>query len=360
MPNIEHLEILKSGRESWNNWIRDYWKNKTSSVRIGHDIVYVPGKSADLSGLDLSSFEDLSGHDFYKVDFSNTNLNNVLFKGCRFRKAEFNGAKIKKCVFDHSNLDSCYLMYANVMESSFKNCSLIKANLGNSNFYKANFSNSSLVSASLQWTKFIETKFGSTDLSNSFVFGSSIWDCDFTAAKQNNIVITKADEPIISIDNIEIGQFIHLLLNNKKLRNVIDTITTKVILILGRFTEDRKVVLNGIKDELRQMNYLPILYDFENSKNRNSTEAISTLAHLSRFIIADLTDHRSVPHELAMIAPKLPSVPIQPILLKGHSEYGMYDYWSNFPWILDIIHYSDLKEIKETIVHTPDLANGKH
>ena len=45
------------------------------------------------------------------------------------------------------------------------------------------------------------------------------------------------------MDDLEIAQFIYLLLNNQKIRHVIDTITSKIVLILGRFTPERKAVL---------------------------------------------------------------------------------------------------------------------
>jgi hypothetical protein len=32
------------------------------------------------------------------------------------------------------------------------------------------------------------------------------------------LIITRADEPAISVDNIEVAQFIYLLLHNKKIR----------------------------------------------------------------------------------------------------------------------------------------------
>ena len=35
------------------------------------------------------------------------------------------------------------------------------------------------------------------------------------------------------------------------------------MLILGRFTEERKLVLDALREELRQRCYLPILFDFE-------------------------------------------------------------------------------------------------
>jgi len=51
--------------------------------------------------------------------------------------------------------------------------------------------------------------------------------------------ITERDggEPVITVDNIEVAQFIYLLLNNRAICNVIDAIASKAVLILGRFFE---------------------------------------------------------------------------------------------------------------------------
>jgi hypothetical protein len=40
-------------------------------------------------------------------------------------------------------------------------------------------------------------------------------------------------------------------------------IPVKVVLILGRFTPERKTVLDAIRDQLRKRDYLPILFDFQ-------------------------------------------------------------------------------------------------
>ena len=119
------------------------------------------------------------------------------------------------------------------------------------------------------------------------------------------------------------AQFIYLLLNNEKIRQVIDTITSKVVLILGRFTPERKDVLDALRQELRRWDYLPVLFDFEKPTNKDLTGTVSTLAGLARFIIADLTDPSSVPHELATIIPGT-VVPVQAILLEGQPEYAMF------------------------------------
>ena len=49
-------------------------------------------------------------------------------------------------------------------------------------------------------------------------------------ATQSNLIITPHNESVIQVDNLEVAQFIYLLLNNEKVRTVIDTITSKVVL----------------------------------------------------------------------------------------------------------------------------------
>jgi hypothetical protein len=121
------------------------------------------------------------------------------------------------------------------------------------------------------------------------------------------------------VDNLEIAQFIYVLLHNEKIRHVIDTITAKVVLILGRFTPERKAILDAIRDELRQHDLLPVLFDFQKPDNRDFTETVSTLAHMARFVIADLTEPKIVLEEITHIVPSL-AVPLIPLLLEGEEE----------------------------------------
>jgi glutaredoxin-related protein len=63
---------------------------------------------------------------------------------------------------------------------------------------------------------------------------------------------------VIVVDNIKVAQFIYLLLNNEEVRDVIDTITSKAVLILGRFSPERKIILDRQREELRTRHYVPI------------------------------------------------------------------------------------------------------
>jgi hypothetical protein len=54
------------------------------------------------------------------------------------------------------------------------------------------------------------------------------------------------------------------------------------------FTPERKGILDGIRDELRKRDYLPVLFDFDKPSNRDITETASTLSHMAKFVIADI------------------------------------------------------------------------
>ena len=137
--------------------------------------------------------------------------------------------------------------------------------------------------------------------------------------------------PVITVDNIKVAQFIYLLLNNQEIRDVIQTITSKAVLILGRFSDERKPIsmLSGMS--FASMNYLPIMFDFTRATNQPTLDTIKTLASMARFVIADLTDTRSVLLELGAIVPQFPFSKSSP-RSKGWSLAHF------FPKGLDLLH----------------------
>jgi hypothetical protein len=135
------------------------------------------------------------------------------------------------------------------------------------------------------------------------------------------------------------------MLNNQKVREVIDTITSKVVLILGRFTDERRPVLEALRQELRQRKYLPILFDFEKPRSRSTDETITLLARMARFVVADISDAKSVLQELRAIVPDLPSVPVQPIILATQEEPGMFDFYRGRPSFLEVHRYARQEQL---------------
>ena len=304
MANEEHLARLQQGVDTWNQW-------REMNLMIKPDL-----GGANLHGMNLI------GADLRMANFFRANLT-----GAQLTRASFTGAELTK-----ANLTGADLTKANLTEADLFQACLARATLRQADLYKA------ALWGALLW----ETDFEGANLSGCSVYGIAAWNINLAGAQQANLVITRPNEPVITVDNLEVAQFVYLLLHNEKIREVIDTIAKKAVLILGRFTPERKAVLDAIREELRRQNYLPILFDFEKPASRDLTETISTLAHMARFIIADLTEPSSLPKELEAIVPTL-AVPVQPVMEGVTRPYTMFpDYWK-YSWVLKVYRYESLE-----------------
>lgn len=120
------------------------------------------------------------------------------------------------------------------------------------------------------------------------------------------------------------------------------------VLILGRLTSERKAMLDAIRDALRKRGFIPILFDFEVPHHLSLTEMLLLFSLAVRFIIADLTDARSLPHELSTIIPAA-EVPIRPIIMQGHAPLAMFDHFMKYPWVIEPLVYEDEDQLIENI-----------
>ena len=71
----------------------------------------------------------------------------------------------------------------------------------------ANLSGANLEGANLQTSTVVETDLTDADLTGCRIYGISTWDRKLDRAKQQNLMITPENEPVITVDNIEIAQF---------------------------------------------------------------------------------------------------------------------------------------------------------
>jgi hypothetical protein len=337
MANMEHFEILKRGAEYWNTWRKE---NKL----ISPDLSGINLSGADLSECNLSK-ANLSSANLCDAYFLEANLYKANLSSADLKNARFVGAELYETNLSGANLTDADLSNANLEEANLTGAELINSDLSNAKLTGADFTKANLTGANLSLAICVETIFTDAKIEGARVYGVSAWNIMNEGLNQQNLIITKPDESEITVDNLEVAQFIYLLLNNAKIREVIDTITSKMVLILGRFTSERIIILDSIKKELRKRDYLPVLFDFKKSSSRDITETISTLAHMARFVIADITDARSIPQELMLIVPNLPSVPIKPILLCSQNEYGMFEHFKRFPWVLETHLYSDTDKL---------------
>ena len=299
-PNEEQARLLRDeGVVAWNAW------------RETHRDVVPDLNFAKLQGANLES-ANLAGAYIARTDFFQANLRRANLTGAMaieanlnfanlmdadlshgfFTGASFRGANLRRATLAGTDLTLTALEGADLTEAS-----LVEANLHGANLIRAAFSSASLVGVNLQEAVLVNTRFDGANLTGARIYGISAWDVKLEGANQKDLVITRDGEPKIAVDDLEVAQFIYLLLKNENIRKVIDTIGKKGVLILGRFTVDRKAVLESIRAKLRDLGFVPMIFDFERPTQRDFTETVKTLAGLSRFIIADITNPRSSPLE---------------------------------------------------------------
>jgi uncharacterized protein YjbI with pentapeptide repeats len=312
----------------------------TDAKLVGADLVRCRCMNSNFLAADLRG-ADLRGACLHGVALTGADLSNTRFDS----ESDLSEANIMQAKLVDAQLAGAKVLFADLRLSDLTRADLRGAELGEVVFTGANLSGANLSGANLGGGTLIRTTVEGTSFAGARVYGVSVWDLKGTPKDETGLIVTPQDEPSITVSDLEVAQFVYLLLNNAKIRDVIDTVTAKAVLILGRFTDERKQILDAIRDRLSAENYVPIIFDFDKPAKRNLTETVSTLAHLSRFIIADITDPSSIPHELKTILGQLVSVPVQPILLEGKTEWSMFRDLKGTGQVLATFHYQSLEDI---------------
>ena len=345
MANGEQLSILKQGFNVWNKW-----REENPSVEI-----------------DLSEISDLNldGGNLIFASLAYCNLNGVNLSGSNLTKSDFTGANL-----NHANLSRAKLLDANLVEANLCNTNLVEtdlsgANLVQANMTGANLSRANLFHADLTYANLSYANLGNADLrgavliqtiihkvkiSGSKVYGVNVWDLDGEFEEQKDLVITRQNASVVTVDNIKVAQFIYLILNNEEIRDVINTLTSKSVLILGRFSiPERKAILDALKNKLREYDLLPIVFDFDRPTDKDFTETIKTLAGLCYFVIADITNPKSSPLELQATVPDY-QIPFVPIIQEGESPFAMMvDLQKKYNWVLNTVSYDSSETLMEVL-----------
>jgi uncharacterized protein YjbI with pentapeptide repeats len=384
MANPEHLEILKQGIDVWNAW-------RAREPLIRPDLSAASLSEANLSGANLSGADlggaNLEGTNLSEADLSVANLRGANLRanlsGANLRGADLEGADLR-AMLDRAILSGANLRDANLSEASpsgadlsgadlrdanlrganLRDANLFRAilrgaNLRGANLYAANLRGADLRAADLGGADLSEANLSEADLSeaslvetilvdailiNCRIYGISAWGVKFSkGTKQQDLIINPREELEVTVDDLEVAQFVYLLLHNEKIRDVIDTVGKKGVLLLGRFTEGRIAVIERLREALRQRGYLPIVFNFDKPETKDFTETVRLLAGLSKFVIADITNPKSAPLELQATVPEI-MVPFRPIIEEGEKPFAMLqDLWIRHrEWVFEPIYYSSV------------------
>lgn len=337
MANQEQLEILSQGVEVWNKW-----RDNNPKTRI--ELTNVDLHGAKLSKVNLSSANlrksQLSYAHLFGANFSDAYLNGVALIGADLSRAHFSKAILQKADLSNAILNGADLRGANLSNSNLSNTDLRRANL---------------IETNLSGAMLIGTKINKAKISRSLIYAVNVWDLKGEFEEQKDLIITNETVSVITVDNIKVAQFIYLILNNEEIRNAINTLTSKSVLILGRFAlPKRKAILDALRNKLREYDLLPIVFDFDRPTDKDFTETIKTLAGLSYFVIADMTNPKSSPLELQATVPDY-QIPFVPIIEEGEQPFAMMvDLQKKYNWVLNTITYDSadtlMKILKPLII----------
>jgi len=322
--NEKHLRLLlesvadQSDSTPWNRW-------RQRHPRVRPDL-----RGARLTGLDLR-FMNLR-----KVRFIGGDLS-----GSILRMTHLEGADLRRVHMRHTDLSFALLHGADMRQAVLEETLLATAELNGADLRGAALIGCMMNGAILYGVK----------LKDAVVWGTAIWHASADERSEEFFVSNQELDPIdydlnwvkkpgnhLKLDKLELAHFLALVSDNDKIGELLRAAATRLVLLLGRFTGDQAEVLDQLRKVLPRYGYAPIVFDFEQDAGRDLIETVTTLAGLSRFIIADLTAARSTPLEAQAIVPDL-AVPFVPII-QGESPFSMFDALRRkYFWVLDPFEY---------------------
>ena len=326
-------------------------------------------------------------------------LEEAIFSRCTLQHAVLDCANLRETTFYSTNLADASLIGTDLYSAMFHDsnatrCNLRRANLTHANLHNLDLTNADLRDASLVGTRIggtsilvmrnmvvgpggrvksvesessvrqgaclrgatlrgadlttaclVDADLSQTDLTGAHVYGAAVWGTKVDEAIQTGLVISPHGAPLITVDDLAVAQLVYLISDNAHLRRVFDTLASKTVLILGRFSERQKPILDSLRPTLAAMDLVPIMFDFTPSSHIDETSTVLILASLARFIIADLSESRSVPHELATIIKEAP-VPLLPIIRSDETPYAMFENLQRrYHWVLELFKYTNQDEL---------------
>ena len=352
MADSGHLEILEQGGEVWNGWRRKHPKTVP-------DLSTISLAEIDLRGYDLAGAEvhraEMFRCDLSSCDFSGAKLLESRFDEARLAGLDLSGLELTESIFCRADLSGAQLAGAHCglvdfSEATLRGADLRGADLTTTELRDADLSEACFDEADLTNAPLVGAKVEGASFEARIVYGVSAWDLKGTPRSQRDLIVTPAEQADITVDDLEVAQVLYLVCSNTKIRQFMNQCTERNVLILGRFTPpERKAVLEGLRARLRELGFVPIVFDFDKPLDRDFTETVQTLAGLSKFVIVDLTSPKSAPLEMEATVKQF-KIPYVPIIDKTVDDrpFAMFsDLANSFHWVLKPVQYRGREQLIE-------------
>lgn len=314
--------LLQGAADTWNDWRKKNAGALTFSQPDWYDCpgpggIQVKGKNrVDFSGMNLSQIS------VHKAFAEGLQMRNATIEDAHFEEGDFSRADFRGTTFRNTKFNKTILTGANFSNATFVNCNLNRVNL-------------------------VEADFRVREITETVVYGISAWDLTTSdEMKQSKLVIEKTYElysdligygivPMM-VDDIELAQFVYFLSNHKKMRDTLNILNDKGVLLLGAFLDGGLERLYDLREWFQERGYMAMICDFARPDNLSLTETVVTMAGLSKFIVVDLSGP-SVPAELHSILTQIK----KPLIAYGNA-YALFPDLADQTSVLVVDDSSDL------------------
>jgi hypothetical protein len=285
-------------------------------------------EDAELFNANLEEAQ-LAGSSMHRVKLRHANITAANFTDASLHHANLELTDGEDAIFNDARLFGASFRDARLPFSSFRHAKLREATFHNANLQNCDMRGADLTSAYLVGARMSQAKLQGATLDACRIYSLSAWDLelDETTVQRNLIASAPALEEqlesLVRVDDLEIAQFINLIMQHKRLRKVISAAVQRCVLLLGRFRDDRRAVLDALAACIKAHGMIPIIFDFPRPTERDLVETVTILASLSSFIVADITCPRSVPHEAEAIVPNF-MIPFVPIVQEGENVFPTF------------------------------------
>jgi hypothetical protein len=387
MSNPEHedrvLRAIRTGDGSWNRWraeqpglqpdLRGLHLPRTGEGLsiLGWDIRQFNFRAADLRDANLYR-SWLVEADFTDADLRGAVLGDVTAGGAILERAKLAGANLMGAQFRFANFRGAWFVsekppndYAETTEAPALPTRLIRADLWGAhlngahlagidlreaNLRSADLTGADLSGADLRQAQLVDAMVEGANFHGCKVHALAAWNLRGIPKDEFNLCITPDDTPRVNADNLLSAQFLSVLADRVHISPALDSLTRKLVLILGSFSGERKPALDAVRGRLGELGWVPVLFDFDPLPRRNVTQTFEILASLAVFVVCDVTGAAEVRFELRHIAKELPAVPIKPLLLDGQPEwFGLKEERHHRHSILDTFHYRNKEHLVESL-----------
>jgi len=334
MAHPHHLAQLDKGTAAWNTWRMEN-----------------PDLRPDLS------FARLEGHNLNGADLSGTNLRRAQLSNAGLAFAAIMDADLSRANLTGADLSETALNRSTLIEANLSAATLRGAELDDATLRGANLSQANLQGASLRYAILVDADLSGADLTGCAIFGVSVWNTRLDGAIQAHLVLTRSPaaahavpELAITIDHLEAAQFLYLLSQNAYTPAVHSSLTQHIILIVGRFTPERKKAFQTILHDVWERNYVPVLVDVLTLEAHTHAALINALIGMSSGVLVDLSD---VPYTGVMFPRR--SIPVQPVLMQGKVEREVFPMF--FHQMLPIYRYDNTASLRNYLAVFLDLLS---